>query len=155
MDDPKQFDLTEEDEYAIEVAISVAQKLLRKAAVSPREIAGLGHALYALKRLPDTTPGAYVEFGVAFRQDFEYSGGMRYVTFIICEFAFEISRGGSEWDKHVGSDSFSEPGWRIEIGAGARRECFHKLADLEEAVQEYLNLGGTISVADESEIEFE
>ena len=155
MDGSEKFFLTEDDEYAIQIASNVAKKFLRQPFVAPQEIVGLGHALHALKRMPDTTRGVDVEFGVVLRQDFESSGGMRYLYFKIYEDIFEISRGGSEWDKHVGSDSFSEPGWQIEIGAEARRECLYELDYLEETVQEFLNLGGTISVVDESVIEFD
>ena len=107
----EQFSLTEDDEYAIQSATNVAKNLLRQPFVTPQQIVGLGHALHALNRMPEFTPGVAVEFGVVLRQDFEYSGGMRYLYFKIYEDVFKISRGGSEWDKHVGSDSFSEPGW--------------------------------------------
>ena len=78
---------------------------------------------------------------------------MRYIDFRISESAFEISKGGSVYDKAVGGDSFSEPGWVVEAGGYRSAEC--DLYDLENSIAEYLNLGAEISVSDESEIEYE
>ena len=71
---------------------------------------------------------------------------MRYIDFRISESAFEISQGGSVYDKTVGRDSFSEPGWLIEIGGYRSTEC--ELYNLEESIEEYLNLGAEITVSD-------
>lgn len=66
---------------------------------------------------------------------------------------FEIARGGSVYQEGVGSDSFSEPGWLIEAGRSKFTEG--ETDDLVGLVAEYLNLGAEITVADESEIEFD
>jgi hypothetical protein len=116
-------------------------------------IVGLGKALYALERLPLVTPGSYSEFGIVYREGDEEFSEMRYITFRISEAAFEISMGGSVYDKAVGSDSFSDPGWVVEAGGYRETEC--EIRGLEELVTEYLNLGAKITVSDESEIEYE
>jgi hypothetical protein len=78
---------------------------------------------------------------------------MRYIDFRISEGAFEISKGGSVYDKAVGSDSFSEPGWLVEVGGYRGAEC--DLYYLQDSIDEYWNLGAEISTSDESEIEYE
>ena len=78
---------------------------------------------------------------------------MRYVNFRVSEFEFEVVRGGSSYEKGRGSDSFSEPGWHIELGGYQNNEC--DLYSLSDNVNEYLNLGAKVTVSDESEIEYE
>lgn len=111
------------------------------------------NALYALERLPLVTLGSFSEFGIAYRAGTEEFSEMRYIDFRISESAFEISEGGSVYDKAVGSDSFSEPGWVVEVDGYRSAEC--DLYNLEDSIAEYLNLGAEISVSDESEIEYE
>ena len=80
---------------------------------------------------------------------------MRYFSFLISENEFEISTGGSVYERNVGGDSFSGPGWRIEAGGYAERSLDYELYDLEDSIREYLNLGAEITVDDQSEnIEF-
>lgn len=149
----EELELTDDDVQAIRIAKNTARHFLKNPQISPQEVIGLGNALYALERLPLVTPGSSSEFGVVYRAGTEDLSEMRYIDFTISESAFEISIGGSVYDKAVGSDSFSEPGWIIETGGYTNREC--DLYDLEDSIAEYLNLGAEISVSDESEIEYE
>ncbi len=149
----EEFELTEEDMQAIEVAKNTARLFLKHPLITPQQVIALGNALYALERLPLITPGSATEFGIVYRSGTVELSEMRYIDFRISESAFEISKGGSVYDKAVGSDSFSEPGWSVEIGGYRSSEC--ELYDLEESIAEYLNLGAEISVSDESEIEYE
>lgn len=55
--------------------------------------------------------------------------------------------------EHVGSDSFSEPGWLVKVGG--YRSTKGDLYNLENSIAEYLNLGAEITVTDESEIRIE
>ena len=153
MSEDEQFQLTDDDRYAVQIAMNVARRLLGDPQTSPIQVIGLGNALYALERLPAATPGACVEFGVEYRDGTEDFREMRYFNFRVSEFEFEIVRGGSVYDKAVGSDSFSEPGWHIELGGYQNNEC--ELYSLEENVNEYLNPGAKVTVSDESEIEYE
>lgn len=149
----EKFVLTDDDYYAINIAINVARRLLNNPEITPRQVVGMGNALYALKRLPLVTPGCFCEFGIVYRAGSEEFSEMRYIQFRISESDFEISMGGSTYDKSVGSDSFSEPGWLVEIGGYRETEC--ELYNLENYVEEYLNLGAEIKVSDESEIKYE
>ncbi|NTW87843.1 MAG: hypothetical protein HGB26_01680 [Desulfobulbaceae bacterium] len=148
-----EFELTDDDMYAIDIAKNVARRFLKNPMITPQQIIGLGNALYALQRLPLVTPGALSEFGIVYRAGAEEFSEMRYINFKISESAFEISKGGSVYDKDVGSDSISAPGWIVEAGGYRSTEC--ELYGLEDSIAEYLNLGAEISVSDESEIAYE
>ena len=107
----KEFALTNDDCYAVEIAKNTAHRFLKHPQITPQQVIGLGHALYALERLPLVTPGSFSEFGIVYRAGTDEFSEMRYIDFRISESAFEISEGSSVYDKAVGSDSFSEPGW--------------------------------------------
>jgi hypothetical protein len=153
MNRENRFELTDDDMYAVEIAMNIARNFLRSPQIKPQQIVGLGNALYALERLPLVTQGAWSEFGIVYRAGTEEFNEMRYIEFIISESRFEISKGGSVYDKAVGSDSISEPGWVVEVNGYRETEC--ELYDIEDSIAEYLNLGAAISVSDESEIEYE
>jgi len=144
------FKLLDEDRVAIGIAGYVAHLLLGHPAATPREIIGLGNALLALERMPRTTPGVQAEFGVTYQYGDDDFREMRYILFRISEEAFEISRGGSQYDRSVGSDSISLPGWLIEIGGYRCTEC--DLYQLEDEVCEFINLGARTSVMCESAV---
>lgn len=147
------FELTGDDVVAIELAKTIARRLLSHPLVTPKQIVGLGKALHILERLPSVTSGAASSFEIAYRARSEEFEEMRYIEFNISEEAFEISRGGSTYGRFVGGDSFSERGWYFDI-AGAREEgC--ELVSLEDSIEEYLILGAKITVTDESEIDLD
>ena len=109
--------------------------------------------MYALERMPASTPGTFVEFGVAHRVDGNFpETEMHYLNFIVSESCFEISRGGS-LNLGYGTDAISKLGWRIEVSGYRKAEC--ELYLLEDEVTELLNLGGEITVRDESDIEYD
>ena len=149
----EEFELTDDDCYAIEIAKNTSRLFLKHSQITPQQVIGLGNALYALERLPLATPGSFSELGVVYRAGTEECSEMWYIAFIISESEFEISKGGSVYDNAVGSDSISEPGWLVEVGGYRNTEC--ELYDLEDSITEYLNLGAEITVNDESEIEYE
>lgn len=149
----EEFELTDDDYYAIDIATNVARRLLKNPRITPLQVVGLGNALYALEQLPLVTPRSSCEFGIVYRAGAEEFDGMRYILFRISESAFEISIGGSIYDESVGSDSFSEPGWLVQFNGYRAAEC--DLYVLENSIEKYLNLGAEILVRDESEIEYE
>lgn len=57
------------------------------------------------------------------------------------------------YEASVGSDSDSDPHWKIEIDGYAEREA--DLSNIEDEVLERLNLGTQIQVHDESIIDTE
>lgn len=149
----KEFELTDDDWYAILIATNTARRFLRSQSITPQQVIGLGNALYALERLPLVTPGSSCEFGIVYRAGSDDFKETRYIEFRISESDFEISQGGIVYDKAVGGDSYSDPGWLVEVGGYRNAEC--ELYQLEDFISEYLNLGAEITVNDESEIEYE
>jgi len=149
----EEFELTEDDLYAVEIAENIAHLFLKKEQITPLQVVGLGNALYALQRLPLVTPGVHCEFGVVYQAGTEEFHEMQYIDFTISESRFKISKGWSVYDQAVGSDSYSEPEWVIESGGYRNTEL--EIFNLEENITEYLNLGAEILVNDESEIDYE
>jgi len=153
MNSMEEFEMIDDDWYAIEIAKNTARRFLQSPHITSQQVIGLGNALYALERLPLVTPGSSSEFGILYRAGTEEFHEMRYINFSISESAFRISIGGSVYDKAVGGDSFSEPGWVVEVSGYRNAEC--ELYQLEDSIAEYMNLGAEITVSDESEIEYE
>lgn len=147
------FELYSSDYEAIKLAKRIAYRFLKFDGLEARQIIGLGNALYALERMPLTTPGVFIEFGIVYRAGSESFNEMIYIGFNIFYETFEISRGGSVYNKSVGSDSFSEPGWIVELGGYREAAC--DLEEVESSISEYINLGATITVSDESKIDYE
>lgn len=133
--------------YAV---IDFTRALVAKAGPTPRQIVGLGRALYALERLPQITPGVNLEYSISLRQGDENFEEMKYWSVRICEDSFEVASGGSVYDARVGSDSVSGFKLYMEEGSYGYRECndpsFNWLEDLEEL----LNLGAELDITDNS-----
>lgn len=149
----KKFNLKDDDYYAIDIAKTVARRFLKHPNIKPIQVIGLGNALYALERLPLVTEGVCSEFGVSYDFGTEEFSESRYINFIISEYDFEISDGGSVYDKFVGSDSYSNLGWFIEVDGYRETEC--QLYNIENEIEEYINMGAKIIVTDESDIQYE
>ena len=98
-----QFELTDDDRFAIRVATEFARRLVQKPRISPKQIVGLGHAICALERLPRETPGVHCEFGIVYRFGTEDFSELKYITFFIEFDRFEISIGGSVYERSVGA----------------------------------------------------
>ena len=143
-------DAENSDDFAIEIAMKIARRFLQDPKVAPQQIVGLGHALYALERLPAVTPGVFVGYGVTRHWKGHFSD-MYYVEFRISAEEFEIQRGGSE-DSGLGHDSYSKPGWFFDLQGNRNVGC--NLSDLEYEVINLLENGAEITVDDESDIDF-
>ncbi|MYB64198.1 hypothetical protein F4X73_05870 [Candidatus Poribacteria bacterium] len=153
----------EDDRLAIEIAMNVARRLLREPKITPSQIVGIGHALYALQRLPVVTPKVNVRFGVYVRFKTEYPNrdkpeetvtysDMDYIDFCISQDEFEIARGSST-DTGLGNDSFSLSGWYV--GRNGYRETNCELYWIEDHIEMLLKDENTkISVEDNSGIEY-
>ena len=90
----------EDYQYAAQSAINVVHLLLHDARITPQQIVGLGHALYALQRFPIATPGVSVDFGVCI----DGKDRLEYIDYRITEDSFKILRGG-----YTEGDSYSLP----------------------------------------------
>jgi hypothetical protein len=152
MEDIKEFELIDDDFYAISIAMNIARRFLRSSEITPQQVIDLGNALFALERLPIVTSGSSCEFGILHSAGTEEFSKIVYIKFVISESEFRISQGGSIYDKAVGGDNYSSPGWEIEVDGYYNREC--DLYSLEDIIVEYLNLGAKIEVYDESDIDY-
>lgn len=153
-EEKEQFDLTIEDDRAIELAIKTARLFLSQPGIKPQEIIALGKALYVLEMMPEPTPGANCSFGIRYYSGDRDFNEWKSIDFYITESSFSISVGGSVYDRKVGSDSYSEPGWNIEIGFRPNNsEC--SLYSIEEEIVSFIGLGGKIRAYNESDFEME
>lgn len=158
-----EYDEEEDDQLAISIAINVARRLLQEPKVTASQIVGIGHALYALQRLPVVTPKVNVRFGVVVHSKIEMPDSrkngeimtlsdMEYIDFCISWDEFEISRGGSK-DCGMGSDSYSLPGWYVGLNGYRETKC--ELGWIEGGIDMLLEREGTeISVEDHSGIDY-
>lgn len=148
-----EFNLDDDDYYAIDIAWNTAYRFLKYPHIKPRQVIGLGNALYALERLPLVTEGVCCEFGLTYRSGTEEFNEMRYINFRISEDTFEISEGGSVYDENVGSDNYSNSIWYIEVGGYRESKC--EPSDIENIIVECINLGAEVIVNnDESCIDY-
>lgn len=153
MEEVKKFNLDDNDYYVIDIAQNVAHRFIKHPHIKPKEVIGLGNALYALERLPLPTEGVCCEFGLVYRDGDEELDEMRYITFRISDDGFGVSQGGSVCDKSVGSDSYSDSSWFIDINGNRETGC--QIWGLQDQVEEYMNLGANININDESRVEYE
>ncbi|MDD4775950.1 MAG: hypothetical protein PHG75_05530 [Syntrophomonas sp.] len=95
------------------------------------------------------TPGEYYDFGVIQRVESDQLKEIHYISFTVSEDTFLIYLGGSVYEPQVGSDSYTEPEYLVELnGPGITNYNLH---EVECSVQEFLNLGAQITVSDNLE----
>ena len=140
----------DDDLFAVETAKAAARMFLGHPDIKPGQIVGLGRALYALERLPQATPGVYCEYDVSMTTGNDDFSEMHYISFRITDDDFEISTGGSVYDKRVGSDSVSGPRWLLEFSGYADRNLGDEIESIEGRVRRYLRSGAEITVDDDS-----
>jgi hypothetical protein len=145
------FIFVNEDYIAVESAIKFARKLLSHPRITPTQIVGIGRALHALERLPKSTPGIYVGFGISFRQGDEDFSEMKYWDVFISEKSFSVRSGGSVYSSDVGSDSYS--GFRHEIETSGYRNLNDDIYQWEDEVSDVFSINVSIDVEDDSRIE--
>ncbi len=140
--DFKKFTLTEEDYYAVEIAMNVARGFLKLPDITPEQIIGIGYALHALEQLPMVTEGTNCEFGLEYQAGSEED--KEYIMFGISETYLDITIGISDYNNALVSDTPNQPRWRVEIGGTRNTKC--DLSELEDSIEEYLNLGAELVV---------
>ena len=92
---PARFILGPRGKRLIEAARKLAWRMFAAPGIQPRDLVGLGRALYALDRLPVVTDGVAVEFSV--KTPYEknkYMEILRYWTVRISESEVALSSGG-------------------------------------------------------------
>ncbi|SHJ15621.1 hypothetical protein SAMN02745751_01869 [Dethiosulfatibacter aminovorans DSM 17477] len=146
------FKLKKEDYFLIETAAKTARRLLRNPGIKPRQIIGLGNAMYALERLPETTKGVNVKFGIVYDLGNQYLNEKRNVVFTIDEDKFCAAMNRSTYDREGGSVNLTELDWNVCTDGHV--EEYGDIFYLEDHIKELLHLGGEIFVDDDSDIEY-
>ena len=108
IDDLLPFILAEKE--LIEKIESIVRK--RMVAADPVTLRKIASFLYALERLPYTTPEVSLDFAIMER----VCGNLSYVSVELDSQSFRLSTGGSIYSPDVGSDSFSETMFQVEMG---------------------------------------
>ena len=139
----------DDDLFAAEIAGLVAKELAKRSLDRPLYLIGLGHALLALNRFPEATPGINCEFGV----HYEFNKEQQWITFRLTDEEFAIEQGATADTWGAGTDYFPGKGWYVGPHEEVARDC--DCADIPGLVDELLTLGAKIAVFDESNISFE
>ena len=146
-------DAEDSDVFAIQIAMNIARRLVADPRATPLQILGLARALYALERLPASTPGVWVEFGVMYTMQGMFTD-KRYIEFLITSDTFEIQR-GVLLDNDLLIDSgyecnhISDPGWYFDVYGNRKDDC-PQLWQIENEVLELLGFGADFRVDDDS-----
>ncbi len=148
----EEFQMSDDDEVAASIAKYIMRHCLTIEGLSPRDIIGLGNGLFALERLPASTPGASVSVTISRRAGPPGATELAYFTFSITEDEFAIGVGGCINDPAIGGDSFSSPGWRFGTDGEREKEC--DIHALDGRLGEELQMGVEVDVEDESEIDY-
>jgi hypothetical protein len=138
-DEEETLELIDEDHRAIGLAKEIAKEILVGKHATPKVIAGIGFALYALDKFPNLDSGLRVELSI----DYSYNRESSCVDFRVSDDAFEILPGGVA-NSGGGSDSYGEPGYRLQTTGHVERSC--ELWQIKDRVHELLNLGAKVYV---------
>ena len=150
----EKFELTDNDDRMVSIAIDTVRRLLQNLQITPRDIIGLGNAIYALDRLPRVTPGAFSELKIIFRSRDKELSVMRCVSILISDSTFAVSQEVGEFCDDVFDYEYSALQWEVRLD-GNRRTDEALLFTLVDDVNEYLEFGAEIIVNDDSQICYE
>jgi hypothetical protein len=93
-----------DDKEVFEHVIGYVRRICTLPKIKPQELVGLARALYAVERLPRTTPGVAVEFKVGVRWGTETEHSENWVTLCITDQEFRAGRMETTRDPNVGGD---------------------------------------------------
>lgn len=132
-----------EDVFIVEELKDRIRKLLHRPGISPLQIRQIGTVLFALERLPRSTPGIAVGIGPRYSFNNESS----YCDLFISEHEFRLGSGGSTYDPAVGGDHYSSTAF--ELGISGSREGYAESEEVSywfSQFDELFNLGAKIEV---------
>lgn len=141
IDDLLPFTLSEKD--LIEQIGTTVRK--RMASADPETLRKIAAFLFALERLPYSTPNVSLDLAIVER----INENLAYVSVELDGQFFRLSSGGSVYSPYVGSDSFSETMFEIEAG-GFREGSTSSFNDWLDA---FVSAAGSIEI--EGDIDFE
>lgn len=99
-----------EDSFLVDELKNVVRKILRHPTLSGSEVRRIGTVLFALERLPRSTPGVAVGLSVAYR----YNNESTYCELFISDSELRLSSGGNAYDPAVGSDNYGQTVFEME-----------------------------------------
>jgi hypothetical protein len=137
IDDLFPFSLAERD-LVEQIGATVRKKMVWADPETLRKIAAF---LYALERLPYTTPDLWLDLAITDRID----QSLFYVSVELDGQSFRLSTGGSEYSEEAGSDSYSETLFEIEAG-GYREGSTKSLGDWLEI---FTSASGTLEIQED------
>lgn len=141
IDDLLPFTLSEK--YLIEQIGATVRK--RMASADPETLRKIAAFLFALERLPFSTPNVSLELAIVER----INENLAFVSVELDSQFFRLSSGGSVYSPDVGSDSFSET--RLEIETGGFRDG--STSDFNDWLDAFVSAAGSIEI--EGDIDFE
>ena len=150
---PPEFELEDDDWGVVDVARNVARLLLENLAEGDKRAVAIKRAINGLDRLPEVTPGLFIEFGVGLHQETEDYRETKWIDFTVSDCNLGASAGGSGGLKTVGPDGYSDFKWTVELDGYRKLDGDYWY--LEDQVSEFLNLGAKISAEDELDDEHE
>lgn len=116
------------------------EMLISRANWTPRQLVGLARTLYAIKKLPDITPGVDVDVEVTVKLGDEIYREEKYCKLQITEDSLEASSGNSIHDKRYGTDPVAGLRFFAKAGIDGCRTCndssYVFLDDLGEYIQD-------------------
>jgi hypothetical protein len=108
--------IAEDEMYLVSEVIRFARRLCTLPKITPAQLAGLAHALFALERLPRITKGVHAEFTLALRFGSEDDYTEQWVACHMSEGCFNVGTVFVNFDKSVGSDHHTTTVYEVESG---------------------------------------
>ncbi len=141
-----QFELTDEDRYAIQVAKNIAKLLLSEKRTTQRQIEVIKKIIEGLDAIPQPVDGLDCELSVCWRNGNENCEDMEAVSVWICDNEFELSTYGSTYSRAVGGDNIPGKSYRISTYGSYDTEL--DVSGLDLVVSRYLDRGAKINATD-------
>jgi hypothetical protein len=143
-----------EDSFLVDELKKVVRKILRHPTLSGNDMRRIGTVLFALERLPRSTPGAAVGLSVVYR----YNNESTYCELFISESELRLTSGGNTYDPAVGSDSYSQSILEMET-SGFKDGCTdsYEVTGWFNSVSELLNMESRIEIeylGDDGEVDW-
>ena len=108
----ERFGFLQEDRQTIQDLIAGVRRTLRRKSITPQQICGLGKLLHGLERMPRPTSGIDITVAIESRTPDHFS----YKSIGLSESSFELLSGGAEYTPDVGSDSYTNYSFHVEVG---------------------------------------
>ncbi|GFD95765.1 hypothetical protein KUL156_18520 [Alteromonas sp. KUL156] len=136
------------DLAAIEVASLSIRFLLKLDSLQPDDVIGLGQALKVLESFPDLVEKTAVEVSISLRTGDSNVNEMSYIGFNVRHSDLTIQRGGHNYSKEIGGDSYSEPNVFVDFFCEDTTNDFDvdEVSSILENVKELVEHGAEVNI---------